>query len=50
MHIADGALLVMLATIFAAFERIGLAVTVGGVGFGCWRAEDRTSPRVSEKK
>jgi hypothetical protein len=27
-----GAVLVMLATVFVACERIGLAVTVGGVG------------------
>jgi hypothetical protein len=32
MHGADGTLLVMLATIFVAFERIGLAATAGGLG------------------
>lgn len=32
MHITDGTLLVFLATILVAFERIGLAVIVGGVG------------------
>jgi len=32
MHVTDGTLLVMLATIFVAFERVGLAVTVGGIG------------------
>jgi hypothetical protein len=32
MHVTDGTLLVMLASIFVAFERIGLAVTVGGLG------------------
>ena len=32
MNAADGTLLVMLATVFVAFERIGLAVVVGGIG------------------
>ena len=32
MHVADGTLLMMLATILVAFERIGLAATVGGLG------------------
>jgi hypothetical protein len=32
MHITDGTVLVFLATILVAFERIGLAVMVGGIG------------------
>jgi hypothetical protein len=32
MHVPDGTLLVMLATILVAFERIGLAVMIGGIG------------------
>ena len=32
MHVIDGTLLVFLATILVAFERIGLAVMIGGVG------------------
>ena len=32
MHVIDGTVLVFLATILVAFERIGLAVFVGGIG------------------
>ena len=32
MLLPTGTLLVMLATIFVAFERIGIAAAVGGVG------------------
>jgi len=32
MHAIDGTLLVMFASILVAFERIGLAAVVGGVG------------------
>lgn len=32
MHSVDGTVLVLLATILVAFERIGLASIVGGVG------------------
>jgi hypothetical protein len=32
MHVTDGTVLVFLATILVAFERIGLAVMVGGIG------------------
>jgi hypothetical protein len=32
MHVIDGTLLVFLGTILVAFERIGLAVIVGGIG------------------
>jgi hypothetical protein len=32
MHTIDGTLLVMFATILVTFERIGLAVVVGGAG------------------
>ncbi len=33
IHVLDGTVLVFLATILVAFERIGLATIVGGVGF-----------------
>ena len=32
MHATDGTVLVMLATILVAFERVGLAAIVGGIG------------------
>ena len=32
MHTIDGTLLVMFATICVAFERVGTAAVVGGVG------------------
>ena len=32
MHVIDGTVLVFLATILVAFERIGLAAIVGGLG------------------
>jgi hypothetical protein len=32
MHVTDGTVLVFLATILVAFERIGLATIVGGLG------------------
>jgi hypothetical protein len=32
MHTIDGTLLIMLATVCVAFERIGIATVVGGVG------------------
>jgi len=32
MHITDGTVLVLLATILVAFERVGLAAIVGGIG------------------
>jgi hypothetical protein len=32
MHLIDGTVLVMLATFLVAFERLGLAAVVGGVG------------------
>ena len=33
MHAMDGAVLVMFATILVAFERVGPAMIVGGIGF-----------------
>lgn len=33
MTISDGTVLVMLATILVAFERVGLAAIIGGLGF-----------------
>jgi hypothetical protein len=32
MHLTDGTLLIALASVCVAFERIGTAVMVGGVG------------------
>jgi hypothetical protein len=32
MQALDGTLLIMLATVLVAFERIGIAAVVGGVG------------------
>ena len=32
MNVTDGTFLVMLATILVAFERVGLAAIVGGLG------------------
>ncbi len=32
LHVADGTVLVMLATVFVAFEAIWPAVAVGGLG------------------
>lgn len=32
MHVIDGSVPVMIATVLVSFERIGLAAAVGGVG------------------
>ena len=31
-HVLDGTLLILLATILVTFQRIGLAMVVGGIG------------------
>jgi hypothetical protein len=33
MHVIGGTMLVFLGAIFVAFERVGLAAIVGGVGY-----------------